>query len=448
MHLQNRKGRRRLHRSNKMTSIAGYLKQKSDGIFFTSMLDRFCILDKDEDDNKLWIYQNKQDHVDKLKPIEIIFVKYIESQSIQINPSNTKQFTFWIQNNKHSQYFLFEASSELQCTTWCEKLIENQQSTKRKSLTAMRKIAILKKRSAEVSIQSLTADRELSLGWCQSELSRKKFHSRYFVLTSIDLRYWKNHNDHISNKPPKVCIPLHLISNVQQIDPNTLQICVQFQDENHKSKLRLFELHSKDQIDITNFALGLSKSNWRRQELKEHAESPKMLIRKISRPTMFSSSEKNDSMKPSHSLVLHQKTTFFRVNAPEIDHSVDGNHSEDEFGKDDNNDIEMNDNNELENHLYAELKRRWSMDLRSSILKSDKNHSQKKPVRNRVEFSSKTKIVNDYDDPILNDLDDELSSNDEESSFDESIQFSCCDILYKCIVSFCRSNTGYRVQLD
>ena len=77
-----------------MTSIAGYLKQRGDGKFIKSWYNRYCILDKDCNDNKLWIYKSKEDHANRFKPVEIISIQHIESDSIKINKENPIQFTF------------------------------------------------------------------------------------------------------------------------------------------------------------------------------------------------------------------------------------------------------------------------------------------------------------------------------------------------------------------
>ena len=464
-HLRNRKKRKRKSSSipppiiTKMTSIAGYLKQKGQGKFITSWYNRYCILDNDTQDNKLWIYKNKQDHTNRLKPIEIIFIKHIESDSIKINRSeNNKQFTFWIKNDQRSQYFLFEAESELQCTTWCEKLIENHQTCKlqRKSIRAMRKIAIFNKRSAEVNISSLKADRELYVGWCKSELSRKKYQSRYFVLTSAELRYWKNNDEYQSNQPPKVCIPLNLICDITKMDEETMQICVQFQDENGNYKLRLFELQSKETEDISNFYSGLSSSNWRRKELNEASNNNQMIIKRLSNPKIFSSPKDEDKNKPSQLLLKHQKTTFFRINAPEIDEFVD----EDDMNidqvlghKTDDVDIEM------ERDSYAQLKRLWSNDVveRKSILRTNNDNindqyddKEKNKERNRVEFSTKNNIIEDYDS-VSYGYDDDFEETSDEGVSDEASSLSRFDTvnpsilmaLYRCVVRCCKSNGRY-----
>eukprot|EP01084_Bolivina_argentea_P184366 317974_1 len=67
---------------------------------------------------------------------------------------------------------------------------------------------------------------------------------------------------------------------------------------------------------------------------------------------------------------------------------------------------------------YSELKRLWSTDVvetKASIM----TMNNKSPGKNRartVEFSSITKIIEDYDDSEENDCDDELSTSSDESS--------------------------------
>ena len=444
--------KQRFHRRTvkKMSSIAGCLKQKIYGKIYSSWEHRYCVLDKDIDDNKLWIYKDQEHHFNKLKPIEIIFIKNIEPGSIQIHKSNDKQFSFWIQNDKRSQYFLFEAVSYLQCTTWVEKLIMNQQSKKRKSIHGLRQIAKLKKRSAEVTISALSADSELYRGWCESELARKKYQKRFFVLTSIDLRYWKNNSEYGSNKPPKVCIPLHLISDIQHIDTNTLRIYVHYQDEeNDQYKLRLFEFYSKDEEDISNFASGMSKSNWRRQELRGRQDLEATIIRRLESPKIFSSPKQNKEYKakqPSMELLQKQRTTYFRVNAPMIDEEIDEEiRDDDEFDEDEENDIELDECKGID--PYRRLSELWVTDFaekRKSILKTSSDNKPQTLIRKKVEFISTTKVSTQYDasseesDASLSDSSDQM----------KSVHPTFCGLVCSCLLRCCRSNFKYDAQLE